>query len=430
MATKTLSVFKRIGVWLLAIGPGIFAIGYTIGTGSVTSMSKAGADYGTQLLWTLALSCIFSGVLLEAFGRYAIVTGDTAIHSIRTKLGLSTGLNKAVAVITIVGVVIAQWTALSGILGLTSHAVWETVRLFIPSLPTEHYWAILGIAAILIFIMYGFLMVGKYGFFEKILVFFVSMMGLAFIISMFIVMPDPAEVASGFIPRIPPEKSGRLLVAAMVGTTMAAPTFITRPLLMQGKKWTKDNIWEQRRDAIVAMVLMFVVSGSIIVTATGALHHHGLSIDKVMDMVVTLEPIAGKFAVALFMVGVMSAGLSSTFPILMVLPWLIADYRDGELDTDSKRFKILCAVAAVVGLAVPILGGNPIIAQIVTQVFGIFILPVIILCIIYLINQEKYMGPLKAGRWLNVGLWLAFVFACISSYTGVLAFIDMIRGVI
>ena len=37
------------------VGPGIFAIGYTIGTGSVTSMAKAGADYGLGLLWVLAL---------------------------------------------------------------------------------------------------------------------------------------------------------------------------------------------------------------------------------------------------------------------------------------------------------------------------------------------------------------------------------------
>ena len=35
---------------LAAVGPGIFAIGYTIGTGSVTSMAKAGADYGLGLL--------------------------------------------------------------------------------------------------------------------------------------------------------------------------------------------------------------------------------------------------------------------------------------------------------------------------------------------------------------------------------------------
>jgi len=50
---------------LLTIGPGIFAIGYTIGTGSVTSMIVAGSQFGMELLWVLILSCFFSWVLLR-----------------------------------------------------------------------------------------------------------------------------------------------------------------------------------------------------------------------------------------------------------------------------------------------------------------------------------------------------------------------------
>ncbi len=45
---------------MLSIGPGIFCIGYTIGTGSVTSMAKAGSEFGMQLLWVLSLSVFFA----------------------------------------------------------------------------------------------------------------------------------------------------------------------------------------------------------------------------------------------------------------------------------------------------------------------------------------------------------------------------------
>ena len=79
-------LFKQVWKFLLSFGPGLFCIGYTMGTGSVTSMVKAGSDYGPALLWVLLLSCLFSFVLMEAYGRYAVVTGDTAIHGIRTKL--------------------------------------------------------------------------------------------------------------------------------------------------------------------------------------------------------------------------------------------------------------------------------------------------------------------------------------------------------
>ena len=74
---------KKALAILLSFGPGIFAIGYTIGTGSVTSMIVAGSTYGMQLLWVLLLSCLFSGLLMFVYGNYALLTGETALYSFK-----------------------------------------------------------------------------------------------------------------------------------------------------------------------------------------------------------------------------------------------------------------------------------------------------------------------------------------------------------
>ena len=423
------SIIKKIGLYLVAVGPGIFGIGYTIGTGSVTTMTKAGADYGTQLLWILAIACIFSYVLLETFGRYAIVTNDTTINGFKNKLGVGEKVRKIIAVLTIVGVVLAQWSSLSGILGLSASAVWETVVIFFPDLNPDNYWAVLFIAISIITIMYGLLLVGKYSFFEKVLIFFVTLMGLSFVLSMFVVLPSPEEIAIGFVPSLPNDQGSTLMIAALVGTTMAAPTFVVRPLLMKGKGWKDTNMKEQRRDAITAAVVTFILCAVIMITSTGALFHHGLGVERVLDMVNTLEPVAGRFAVALFMFGVLSAGLSSVFPILMVLPWLLSDYQIGELDTTSIRFKVLTGLACFIGLLVPLFGGNPIIAQIATQVVSVFILPLIIVCMAYLINRKDYMGQYKAGSFLNIGLICSFIFACIISYTAFISIKELMQSI-
>ena len=81
--TKKNSFLKKILALILAFGPGIFAIGYTIGTGSVTSMIVAGSTYGMQLLWVLLLSCVFSGILMFSYGNYALVTGETALFAFK-----------------------------------------------------------------------------------------------------------------------------------------------------------------------------------------------------------------------------------------------------------------------------------------------------------------------------------------------------------
>ena len=77
------NILKTILRWIAMVGPGLFCLGFTIGTGSVTSMVKSGSMFGTQLLWVLAISAFFTWVMTEAYGRFGIVTGDTAIHGIR-----------------------------------------------------------------------------------------------------------------------------------------------------------------------------------------------------------------------------------------------------------------------------------------------------------------------------------------------------------
>ena len=65
----------------------------------------------------------------------------------------------------------------------------------------------------------------------------------------------------GFIPSIPP--GGNLMVAAFVGTTMAAPTFIIRPLIVKEKGWNRLHLKDQRKDALTSAIFLFVISATI-----------------------------------------------------------------------------------------------------------------------------------------------------------------------
>jgi len=410
-----LEKFKRI---LSMLGPGIFAIGYTIGTGSVTSMAKAGSQYGLQLVWVLALSCFFSGILMEAYGRMAVVTGETSLYAIKRHLPFG----KTLALLIFVGVTTAQYTCLGGILTLSSGAIFETLGMFFPSLPKESYGATLGIAVVLISAVYGLLMIGRYSFFEKVLAFFVMLMGVTFVISMFVVWPSSDILKQAVIPSVPNEPGALLMIAAFVGTTMAAPTFVTRPLLLKEKGLTVADLKQQSLDSLVSASLMFIISGAIMFVAAGALYAHGKGIVKILDMVHTLEPVAGKFAVALFMAGTLSAGISSIIPILMVAPLLVSDYRVGHMEPRSKAFRLICLAAACFGLIVPALGGrNPVAVTVMAQISNVFVLPLTVFVILVLVNRPALLGKHRAGLLLNAGLALAFLFSCIIAVTGALA---------
>ncbi|WP_411894746.1 Nramp family divalent metal transporter [Winogradskyella sp. A2] len=414
------SLLKKIIAVILGFGPGIFAIGYTIGTGSVTSMIVAGSKFNMQLLWVLLLSCLFSGVLMFAYGNYGLLTGETALFGFKKHLKFG----KYLALLIIVGVTFGQWNSLMGILGISSNIIFEILALNFEGLNAYEYETVLATAILIIVVFYLLLLVGKYTFFEKILIIFVTLMGLSFFLSLFFVQPLSIDVIKGLIPTIPDVPGGKMLVAAFVGTTMAAATFLSRPLFVKGKGWTIKNLDQQRKDSITAAILIFVISGTIMAVAAGALFYEGKEVTHVLDMANTLEPVAGKWAVTIFFFGALSAGLSSIFPCLLIAPLLIADYQSGELDTNSKQFRIITFLACLVALIGPAFGANPIEIQILSQVFNVFVLPLVILGIIILLNSKKVMKDYKTNRFVNIGMYAALFFSLVISYNGILALLD------
>jgi len=172
--------------------------------------------------------------------------------------------------------------------------------------------------------------------------------------------------------------------------------------------------------------LVFVVSGSVMAVATGALHQKQDPITDVLGMVGALEPIAGKFALTLFFFGTLSAGLSSVFPCMLIAPLLIEDFRSGKLDTRSKQFRVITGIAAALSLTIPVLGFNPIKGQLLTQVFNVFVLPLVVAGIIIVINNRRLMGANTAGHLLNAVLGMAFLFSVLISYNGVLALAEQL----
>ena len=411
------SLFKKIIAIVLGFGPGIFAIGYTIGTGSVTSMIVAGSKFNMQLLWVLLLSCVFSGILMFAYGNYALITGETALYGFKKHLKYG----KILAILIIVGITFGQWNSLMGILGISSNIIFEILAVNFEGLADFKYETVLGTAIVIIVTFYLLMLVGKYTFFEKILIIFVTLMGFSFIISLFFVQPLPMDVVKGLIPTIPDVPGGKMLVAAFVGTTMAAATFLSRPLFVKGKGWTIKNLNQQKRDAITAAVLIFVISATIMAVAAGALFHQGKEVTHVLDMANTLEPVAGKWAVTIFFFGALSAGLSSIFPCLLIAPLLVADYQSGKLDTNSKQFRIITAIACLVALIGPAFGANPIEIQILSQVFNVFVLPLVIIGILIMVNNKTIMKGYKTSIFVNAGLFSALLFSLIISYNGIVA---------
>lgn len=417
MNTEKKGIGKKIALLMSTIGPGLFLIGYNIGTGSITTMASAGSRYGMSLFWTLVFSCLFTYVMMIAYGHYTAVTGETALNAYRKHFRFG----RTLAIYTMISLIIGELTALAGIMGILTDLIGEWCR-FTLGVEVSALWS----AIIIIIGCFLLLWDGKYSHFEIFLTVLVIVMGVGFLGSMLLVVPSPGDLLAGLKPQIPDEPDAFLIVAGMAGTTCSAMVFIMRSVVVAEKGWKRDAIKKEKVDAFFSSFMMMLLSGSVMACAAGTLYKIGQPVEQTIDMVKTLEPLAGRFAISIFVLGVIGAAISTLFPIVLVAPWLISDYTGKPRVIRSTMYRVLGGAGLLIGLTVPVFGGRPVWVMVGSQAFQAMILPVITLPIIYLLNRRDLMGQDKAGFWMNLGLWATFIFAMVTAYTGLVGLLEML----
>jgi len=409
----TTTLREKFAKTLALFLPGIFLLGFNIGTGSVTAMAKAGATYGMSLLWTIVASCFTTFFMISVYGRYTLVTGETALQAFRKHI------HPAVGIFFIVALTAGVSGSVMGVMGIIADISFEWSKTMIDGGIPPIYFALFFIA-----LVYYIFWNGKTEFFERSLAVIVAIMSGCFILNFFIMMPPPIDIVKGLVPNLPEVSADQgkgpfLVIASMVGTTVFSGLFIIRTTLVKEAGWTVRDMKKQRNDAIVSAAMMFVISGSIMAAAAGTLYAEGLGLTKASQMIELLEPLVGRFATAIFAIGIIAAGVSSQFPNVLMLPWLLCDYNQSERKMTLPKYRIMVLLISLLGLVVPIFKARPVFVMIVSQAFQSIILPVTVGCILYLGNRRDLMGKYKNTLLTNLILGALLLFSIVTTSMGI-----------
>ncbi|MBD3287823.1 hypothetical protein GF337_03390 [candidate division KSB1 bacterium] len=402
------SIHVKILRALSSVGPGLFLIGYNIGTGSVTTMAKSGAEYGMSLFWALVLSCIFTYFLMVAYGQFTLITGQTALHNFKTHFQYG----KILALYIMAALILGEILALMGIMGIVSELLQEGSRLLFGGNGFDPFWIML----ILVLGLYALLWYGRYQIFEKVLTVFVILMGLCFIVVFFIVKPSLSVIASGLVPRVPRVPGAFGLVAAMAGTTCSAAVFIMRSTVVAEKGWKINHLKNEKKDAAVSATMMLFLSGIIMAVSAGTLHLMSLKLENTIEMIHLFQPIGGKIAAFILILGITGAGLSTIFPIVLIAPWLISDYTGKPRDIHSPMYRILGFVGILFSFGMLVLKQKPPALMVFSQAFQACILPAVAIPVLILMNRSQIMTQHKISHRMNIGLIAVILFSLLTTY--------------
>ena len=372
-------------------------------------MAKAGASYGMSLLWTIVASCLTTYFMINVYSRYTMVTGETALEAFKKHIHPALGIFFIVALTS--GVI----GSVMGVMGIVADISYTWSKSFIAGGISPIYFAGFFVA-IVYFIFWN----GQTQFFERALAVIVAIMSACFLLNFFILMPPPIEIFKGLIPNLPEVASDEgkgpfLVIASMVGTTVFSGLFIIRTTLVKEAGWGILDQKKQRNDAIFSVTLMFVISASIMAASAGVLYINGLELTNASQMIELLEPLAGPFAVSIFAFGIIAAGVSSQFPNVLMLPWLLCDYNQSKREMTLPKYRAMVLVISLFGLFVPIFEARPVFVMIISQAFNSIILPITVGSILYLTNRKDLMGAHRNAMASNVILVAILLFAIFTS---------------
>jgi len=372
--------------WLGSLLPGIFLIGYNIGTGSLTAMSKAGANYGTGLLWAVLLSCLITWYLINFFSRFTMSSGMTAMEAFRKHI------HPAYAWILWGGLSIIILSALMGMMGLLVDVVAVWFR-EVPGIGVNRALTGVAIAAVVLVLIW----IGNTRRLEAMLGVMVGLMGLAFIGSAIRFFPGVGATLQGFVPKLPgvaegSDNSPYVILAGMVGTTVSVFAFLIRSGQVREHGWTMEHWKIQKRDALVSASMMFVLSAAVLLTASATLHRQGLKMNSISEMIPMLRPMFGDWALAIFVVGILAAGLSSHLPNMMVIPWLTRDMQGRPRMTRTPTLLCAFVLLTLVSILGAVLEARPVFLLLLSQAGISVVMPLALLGLMWLSARTEATG--------------------------------------
>jgi len=391
------SLFKKIGIFLAILGPGIITGSVDNDAGGITTYSVAAAIYGYNLIWTLIPSFLVLIVIQEMNARMGIVTGKGLADLIRENAGVK------ITFFIFIGLLIADigntTTEFAGVAG--SMEVFSVSKYI--SVP------IIG------FLVWILVVKGTYKIAERIfLIFSVSL--LTYVISAILGKPHWAEIGHSIIhPDFPVNGESLAMIIGIIGTTIAPwmqfymqSSVIEKGLKMKNYKYTMIDI-------IVGCVATVVVAFFIMVACASTLHENGIQIEEAKDAALALKPLAGQFASQVFAFGLFVASIFSATILPLATAFYVCEAFGFEAGIDKKwdeapEFYVLYTSILVISGGIILIPGAPLIAiSLWTQVINGILLPVVLVCMILLVNNKKIMGEYVNKPFNNIVGWVTVV---------------------
>ncbi|MGM0716057.1 MAG: NRAMP family divalent metal transporter [Halobacteriota archaeon] len=368
------------------MGPSWVAGAIAAGPATMASLITAGALFGYDLLWVVALSAIAGSLAQYLSMRLGLLTERGIVSVTESHLGdlwawilvADVVIAAGVAQLVIMNTVASVSATLTGIDARLWGLVWATLLA-------------VGLAG------------RGYGLLESVAKFLVMAVVIAFVASLLVVPIDPGAAATGLVPTLP--SGGALVAAGVLGGAVHITLITMHSYTMRAREWTASDYDLASFDVGASMLVAFgTYSVAIFLVAASVLSDPDLT---TIGAAQALGPLVGEHARLLFLLGLGGAAVSTLGGNTIVPPFLVADKLGWGTSITDARYRLLLAVFALSSGAGAFIGGAVLGQLVLVLALGTVGTPFAIAIVLYLLNSDAV--PEANSTLANLGGIALFV---------------------
>jgi len=383
----------RFYAYLAILGPGIIAANSGNEASGIATYSTAGADYGYTLLWSFIPMTICFVVAQEMCVRMGVVTGQGLADLIREQFGVRwTALVMLALLIANTGIIVAEFVGIaqaSELFGISRY-------ISVPLTALVIWWLVVK---------------GTPKRVEQVFL-LMSLVFLTYILAGFMAKPDWGKVGKEFFSPTFNFDSGYLFtVVALIGTTITPFMQIYIQSSVVEKGTDREDLNLARADAVIGVLFANVIAAFIVIATAATLHIEGIHLNDAADAARALAPVVGPYAKYLFGIGLFGAAMLAMGVLPLATAYSLSEALGFEkgLSRSFREAPIFLGIfttLVVIGAFVALIPGIPQIQLLLlTQCINGLLLPVLLVAIVLLANNEEIMGEYKNTLWFNVLAW-------------------------
>jgi NRAMP (natural resistance-associated macrophage protein)-like metal ion transporter len=396
--------------WWKRLGGGLVTGAADDDPSGVATYSQVGAQFGYATLWTLLLALPLMIGIQMVSARIGRVTGR----------GLADNMMRNFPKPLVWGITVLLVIANIINIGADLGAMGAAVNLLVGG-PVLLYACVLAVVSTVLQVYVPF---NRYAPILK----FLALSLLTYVATVFAVKVPWGEALKGtVIPAFQGTAAYATAIVAILGTTISPYLFSwqaaqeveeiresdERKPLIHANDQAPDALKRIAMDTSVGMVVSNVVAFFIILTAAVVLHAHGKTdIQSSSEAAEALKPVAGRFAFALFSMGIVGTGLLAV-PVLAgataftVAGSMHAPYGLEHKPGKARLFYGVLVVSMAIGALLNLSPIDPVKALYWSAVVnGVCAVPMMI-AIMIIAQRPKTMGQHGVGRGLQVLGWIA-----------------------